>query len=68
MSKSNIKLSSLLVKHLKSLTNEVTAQKAVESALESYVQLKKRQGILDVLREVKFKPDYNPLQLRRNDR
>lgn len=68
MSKSNIKLPSQLLKHLKSITNQVTAQKAVEAALESYVKLKKRQSILDVLREVKFKPDYKPLQLRRNDR
>ena len=68
MSVANLKISSKLVKQLKALTGEATGQKAIDTALDTFIQQSKRRNILETLNKISFIPGYDPLALRKNER
>ena len=68
MSVSNLKIPSKLVKQIKALTGETTGQKAVDAALDTFIQQSKRRNILSTLKQISFIPGYDPLAPRKNER
>ena len=68
MSTANIKIASKTIESLKKLTGEATGNKAVQKAIKYFMREAKQRRILKVLDAISFDEDYDPLELRRNER
>lgn len=68
MGLANIKIPTKEIEELKKYTEESTGQKAVQKALVYFLREARQRRIVDVLKEVSFRPLFNPLKLRRNER
>jgi len=68
MAVANIKIKTEDLEELKKYTQESTGQKAVQKALVHFLREAKQRRVLDVLKEVSFEPDFDPLRLRRHER
>ncbi len=68
MAIANVKIPSTTILRLKELTGEQTGQKAVETAIEHYLQSAKRRAIVSVLQNTEFRKGFDPLKLRSRDR
>jgi len=68
MTYANIKISSDKIKVLKTVTGESTGQKAVQKALAYFLREAKQRNMLQVLDKISFQENFNPLELRKNER
>lgn len=68
MATANIKLSSEKIELLKKYTEENTGQKAVLKAVLYFLRDARQRNIINVLKEIKFDSDYDPVKARENER
>ena len=68
MTTQNIKLPSALVSQLKNLTQEKTAQGAVDAALEDFLRFAKQRTFITELKKIEFRKGFDPIHLRSNER
>ena len=68
MSTANIKLSSKTIESLKKITGEATGNKAVQKAIWYFIREAKQRNVLKTLESISFDKNYDPLDLRRNER
>lgn len=68
MGLANVKLDAAEIAELKKYTKEKTGQKAVEKALIYFLRDAKQRNILNVLKDIDIRPNYDPLKLRNYER
>ena len=68
MAVANIKIPSKKIEELKKYTEEKTGQKAVQKAIVYFLQEAKQRQIVNVLKGVSFRKDFDPLKLRKHER